>query len=104
MSAPTVLEAAFAARGDWAAALLSDNAVYVLLLNPREPGREPAWRQLPTIPSGTPVSVGLVDGGASVLLVMQDGHAYRLSNEPTGASTMAWIELPALPGTDAAGG
>lgn len=102
MSAPTVLEAAFTAAGNWAAALLSDGGVFVLLLDPRDPSREPAWRQLPTIPGGTPVSVGLADGGASVLLVMQDGHVYRLANEPSGASTMAWLELPPIPGTDAA--
>ena len=104
MSAPTVLEAAFAAAGDWAAALLSDGAVYVLLLDPREPGREPAWRALPTIPAGTPVTVGLANGGAAVLGVMSDGHAYRLANEAAGGSTMAWLELPPVPGTEAAGG
>jgi hypothetical protein len=35
MSAPTVLEAAFTAAGNWAAALLSDATVFVLDLDPR---------------------------------------------------------------------
>lgn len=33
----------------------------------------------------------------------EDGAGFRLANEPTGGSTMTWIELPPVPGTDAAG-
>jgi hypothetical protein len=34
---------------------------------------------------------------------MSDGHAFKLANEAGGSSVMTWIELPPVPGTDAAG-
>jgi hypothetical protein len=50
-----------------------------------------------------PLTVGLANGGAAVLLVMTDGVAYRLANEAGGANVMQWIALPPVPGTEAVG-
>jgi hypothetical protein len=63
-----------------------------------------AWQALPALPAGTPISVGLADAGSAVLVVMSDGHAYRLLNQSLSMSSVAltWIALPPIPGTAAA--
>jgi hypothetical protein len=92
--ASTVSTAAFPAAGTWAAALISSGTVYVI--DPEAP--VPAWHALPALPAGTPVSVGLANGGASVLVVMSNGAAYKLLNEQSGRpNTNVWIPLPSVP-------